>query len=420
MLEIQKNNRILLLQGPMGDFFTRFAAFLRSSGARVWKINFNGGDWLFYRGANTTNYRGTIEAWPQFLCRYLLEHKIEKIFLFGDCRRYHREAIKVARDANIEIYVFEEGYIRPDYITLEKNGVNGFSALPKDPDFYKRLPVPLSEPDALPVRTSFWRMAMAAMSYYLAGACLRFYFRNYEHHKSFSIRCKGSRWLISGARKLLYTRRDAKLNQRLAGELSKRYFLVPLQVHNDSQVTCHSSYANIEDFIREAIASFANHAPAKTLLVLKHHPMDRGARHYGKLIESLSNEHGVGARVIYTHQIHLPTALNHARGVVVINSTVGLSALLHNAPVKTMGDAIYDMAGLTCQSSLDDFWSNTGKVSQKLLRAFRYFVITTTQLNGSFFGRTQFMSKPIFRPANDAKIPRIAPKRVGLRKIACR
>ncbi len=390
MIEISNNERILLLQGPMGSFFTRFAAFLRTNNAQVWKINFNGGDWLFYSGINTINYRDTMEAWPQFLASFLLESKITKIYLFGDCRYYHREAIKVAKSGEVEIYVFEEGYIRPDYITLERDGVNGNSSLSRDPDFYLSFPPPASEPSAHPAQTSFGRMAMSAMSYYLAGALLRPYFKNYEHHKSFSVIQKGFSWCRSGFRKALYTRRDAKLTDRLAKELSQRYFLIPLQVHNDAQVRFHSSHEDIEGFIEDVITSFAHHAPGDIYLVIKHHPMDRGGKHYGKLIRRISKKYSIGERVIYTHQIHLPTALDHARGVVVINSTVGLSALIHDTPVKTTGNAIYNMNGLTCQGSLESFWSDPGKISQSLLESFRTYVIERAQLNGSFYGRDPF------------------------------
>lgn len=383
-------NRILLLQGPMGPFFTRYRNYLRSRGARVWKINFNGGDWLNYHGADVINYRGTMEAWPQFLSQTLKAHRITRIVLFGDCRWYHQEAVKIAQDAGIRISVFEEGYIRPDFITFEEGGVNGFSSLPRDPGFYTKRFLAPKEAKVLPAGTRFRRMALSAMAYYLASTCLRPYFWHYQHHKSFSIWRQSAIWLRSGFRKLLYRRGDQRLTAQLASHLSKRYFLVPLQVHNDSQVTLHSAYPDITEFIREVIASFATHAPKDRLLILKHHPMDRGARHYGRLINELRNRYGLGGRLLYTHEIHLPTALAHARGVVVINSTVGLSALLHKAPVKTMGNAIYDISGLTCQKSLQKFWTTPGKVSGSLLQAFRRHVIATTQINGSFYGLNPF------------------------------
>src|SRR5256885_12968535 len=40
--------RVLLLQGPVGPFFRRLATLLRAAGAEVHKVNFNGGDCLFF------------------------------------------------------------------------------------------------------------------------------------------------------------------------------------------------------------------------------------------------------------------------------------------------------------------------------------------------------------------------------------
>ena len=42
------NRRVLLLQGPIGPFFRNLGDDLIQAGATVHKINFNGGDWLFY------------------------------------------------------------------------------------------------------------------------------------------------------------------------------------------------------------------------------------------------------------------------------------------------------------------------------------------------------------------------------------
>lgn len=90
------------------------------------------------------------------------------------------------------------------------------------------------------------------------------------------------------------------------------------------------------------------------------------------------------------HDLHLPTLIKGSIGVIVVNSTVGLQALYHNRPVKVMGKAIYDMPGLTFQGSLDKFWQNPGKIDRKLFEKFRSYVIKTTQLNGSFYGRFPF------------------------------
>ena len=120
-------DNVLLLQGPVGPFFSRIAEDLSQRGFVVHKINFNGGDKLFYRLSNAVDYAGSPEEWPDYLKVFIKKNQITRIYVFGDCRHYHRTARKLARQLAIDFFVFEEGYIRPDYITLECDGVNGFS-----------------------------------------------------------------------------------------------------------------------------------------------------------------------------------------------------------------------------------------------------------------------------------------------------
>jgi capsular polysaccharide export protein len=73
--------------------------------------------------------------------------------------------------------------------------------------------------------------------------------------------------------------------------------------------------------------------------------------------------------------------------VVVINSTVGLSAIDHGKPVKTLGYAIYDMPGLTHQGELDDFWQNPQTPNRSIYESFHRELIERTQINGNFYRR---------------------------------
>jgi hypothetical protein len=79
----------------------------------------------------------------------------------------------------------------------------------------------------------------------------------------------------------------------------------------------------------------------------------------------------------------------NTRGTVMINSTVGLSALFHKSPLKILGDAIYALKGLVYQGDLDQFWGEAQKVKidYKLFGRFRSYLIDHTQLNGSFYRR---------------------------------
>lgn len=385
-LEAFKDKRVLLLQGPMGPFFSRLSRDLKKVGAQVSKIDFNGGDWLF-SPKGSIQFRGNLSEWPVFLERVLIERQIDIVLLFGDCRPIHRLAHRVVHLRGLTIGVFEEGYIRPDYITFELFGVNGNSKIPRSPQVY--LSQPQNEASTcISVGNSLWHAALWGMVYFQASILLRRFYKQYQHHRPLHY---SEFWagLRSIWRKQCYKIKEKNIQEELAGNLSKRYFLVPLQVHNDAQLYVHSTYRSIENFIVEVFSSFAKHAPEDTHLVIKQHPLDRGYHDYSLLIARLGKKHGLEKRVKYIHDQHLPTLLEHARGVVVINSTVGLSALHHGTPTKTCGSAIYNIKGLTFQGKLGDFWTQAEYeiVDAELYVKFRHYLIENTQLNGNFYRR---------------------------------
>jgi len=190
-------------------------------------------------------------------------------------------------------------------------------------------------------------------------------------------------------RKGYFFLKERGIFNRLMGPYSKRFFLVPLQVHYDSQIHVHSNFESVTKFICEIIESFALHAPPETILVFKHHPMDRGYIDYTKFIRSKIKKHNLHERCFYIHDQHLPELLKNALGVLVVNSTVGISALYHRAAVKVCGNAIYDIEGLTFQGSIEQFWQESFKFRQnpKLFERFLNYLIKHIQLNGSFYKR---------------------------------
>jgi hypothetical protein len=63
------------------------------------------------------------------------------------------------------------------------------------------------------------------------------------------------------------------------------------------------------------------------------------------------------------------------------------NAIGYKIPTITLGNAIYDIKGLTSKGvKLDDFWSGYKKVDINLYQNFKNYIIKTTQLNGSFYG----------------------------------
>ena len=371
----------------MGDFFKKLDRCFRERGARTFRIGFNMGDRIFSYKDNYTPFRATPEEWPEFVENYLLEKKIDKIFLFGDCRYYQRVARDIAFRHGIDVYVFEEGYIRPHYITLEKFGVNGFSQLPRSADFYRRLPqgeIPATEH----AKTSKTKMVLSATAYYAVSNIFRYRYPHYVHHRDFSALKEAFYGIRGVLRKGLYKITESRYPELIKNEISKKYYFVPLQTHNDFQILQHSNYRSIEKFIIEVLESFARHAPKGTYLVFKHHPVDRGRRDYRGFIVDQAELLGVKERVYVFHDVYLPDCLRNAVGTVTINSTVGLTSIDYGIPTMVMGDAVYDIEGLTNKGiSLRKFWHRHKKPDRTLFLKYKRYIVEQTQLNGSFYGK---------------------------------
>jgi capsular polysaccharide export protein len=377
--------RVLLLQGPHGPFFKRVASGLHAAGAcAVEKINFNGGDALYYPSQSVA-YRGNLADWPAYIDAFVQQHRIDCIVAFGDCRPIHIEARTVAHARGVQYWVFEEGYIRPNFITFEQHGVNGFSCLPAERADYDAWPM-LPLPDDAPVPPSFGLAAKYAMAYFTASTVAKPWFWRYQHHRDLHM-LDGLYWVRSYVRKMRYKSKEANALADLKPHGQGKYFLAVLQVASDAQVAVHSPYQSVAEFIVDTVRSFALHGPFDAVLVVKHHPMDRGYSDYTSLVNELMHTHQLTGRLRYIHDQHLPTLLENAQGVVTINSTVGLSALFHGTPVITLGKAVYDMAGLTCQVGLESFWRSpqAHKPDAELHAKFRNYVTAHTQINGSFY-----------------------------------
>ena len=386
------SKKVLLLQGPMGDFFSQLAVWLETKKIESYKINFNGGDWLYYHHhKNVFNYRGRMGEFSPWLHDFLLEHQIDSLVCFGDCRKYHRIANQVALDLKLQFFAFEEGYIRPNYITFEQDGVNFFSNftqhLSQQPEVNKLLPLDTYTN----VHNDYAKLIRSAFCYYLAWSfCIAFY-PYYKHHRGmtplFELYC----WFLSGLRRIKNYHLETPRFEQFLEQHSKQYYVFALQVHNDFQIRIHSDLKRMESYIEHVIESFSLNAKPEHHLVLKHHPMDRGYREYSRLIKQCTQKFNVVGRVHYFCDIHLPTLLKQSLGMVTINSTTGIQALFHGIPVKVLGRALYDLPRLTYQYPLSKFWNNPGVVDKVYFSHFRHELIEYSQLNGAYYGVSAWM-----------------------------
>ncbi|EDO6637663.1 capsule polysaccharide modification protein KpsS [Campylobacter coli] len=372
---------VLLLQGPIGTFFHRLAIKMKKNKTKVFKLNFNGGDFLFYPSGKRC--KCDEKDLENFYENFFKEKKIDAIVMYNDCRLIHAKAIKVARTLGIGIWIFEEGYLRPYCITFEKDGVNANSSLPRDKNFYLSCNISTKE-SIKEIPGGFKFMAFSTFLYWLFSFLLAPFFNNKLHHRTL-YPFEFLFWFRSLYRKYLYKFTEKKLNQKIYS-LEKKYFLAILQVYNDTQIKHHYK-KSIEEFIEELILSFANHARAKSYLIFKHHPMDRGYRNYSKLINGLSQKYHVEGRIFYVHDTYLPTLLKNALGCITINSTVGLSAILEGCPTKVCGNAFYDFEGLAYPKKLQFFWreAHAYKPNPSLVINFKNYLLNTNQFNGNFY-----------------------------------
>lgn len=379
---------VLLLQGPVGTFFHRLAIKMKKNKTKVFKLNFNGGDFLFYPSGKRC--KCDEKDLENFYENFFKEKKIDAIVMYNDCRLIHAKAIKVAKELGIGIWIFEEGYLRPYCITFEKDGVNANSSLPRDKNFYLSCNISTKE-SIKEIPGGFKFMAFSTFLYWLFSFLLTPFFNNKLHHRTL-YPFEFLFWFRSLYRKYLYKFTEKKLNQKIYS-LEKKYFLAILQVYNDTQIKHHYK-KSIEEFIEELILSFANHARAKSYLIFKHHPMDRGYRNYSKLINGLSQKYHVEGRIFYVHDTYLPTLLKNALGCITINSTVGLSAILEGCPTKVCGNAFYNFEGLAYPKKLQFFWreAHAYKPNPNLVLNFKNYLLNTNQFNGNFY-KNSFLSR---------------------------
>lgn len=387
-LKRRRNTRhFLFLQGLASPFLSCLAADLRERGDEISRINFCPGDELHWRCGSSISFRGRRSQFGEFFVSLLREKQPTDLILFGDSRPLHRLAIKDAQAEGLRVHVFEEGYLRPDWVTLERGGVNGSSPLPKDPDWYVEAKAHLDaqkKPESVP--TPLWLRAAQDMSFHLANMAAPLTYRHYRTHRPRPPALEYAGWAWRFARFPTRASSEQRLLETLLQGDHPTFFL-PLQLTGDSQLVRYSPFGSVGEVMEKVIRSFARNAPRKAKLLIKNHPLDTGFDRHEKTANVLSRKFGVEKRVHFLESGHLPDLLKRVQGTVVVNSTVGLVALSYGCPVKALGEAIYRMPGLTHIGALDEFWTNHSSPDMSLVHAFREVVKATTQVNGNFFTR---------------------------------
>jgi capsular polysaccharide export protein len=375
----------LFLQGPSSPIFALIADGLEASGARCWRINLNVGDWIFWRRKGGVNYRGRFENWRGYVRQFLAEKKVTDVIVLGEERPYHKVAIEEARKLGALIYVVEMGYLRPDWVTIERDGMSSNSHFPRDPAQILEAARGMPEPDWAPRYTqSFFAEAALDLIYNLPNVFLGFLFPHYCRHALYHPLAEYAGWL----KRLSQGRRRSKEAHEVIDRLirsGKPFFVYPLQLETDYQLRAHSPFGSQREAIQLILQSFARAARPEARLLVKAHPLDNGLTNWFAVVNDIATRMGISQRVSVIDGGNLEEAVASGQGVVTVNSTAALSALRVGKPVAAVGSAIYRVEGLCAGSDLDGFWATPIPPKRELAHAFFRLLASSIQVRGNFY-----------------------------------
>lgn len=182
----------------------------------------------------------------------------------------------------------------PGRITLDPRGVNAEGAVPQDPAFFR----------------------------------------------AYGARADIGDWRQIGAGLTARASRRADVGQGDGALPGTPFLFCPLQVPDDSQVTLFSGWCGGMAGFLSALGQAASHLPQGWHLRLKEHPSAKVP------LRPLLAPLLAGGRVVLDNATDSFAQVAASRGVVTLNSSMGLQAFFHDRPVITLGRAFFNLPGL--------------------------------------------------------------------------
>lgn len=121
-----------------------------------------------------------------------------------------------------------------------------------------------------------------------------------------------------------------------AGTPEGNYLFCPLQVPGDSQITVYGGWIDSIPHLIRALHTASRALPDGWHLRIKEHPSARQAM--GDLLGGLTDD-----RFRVDNTTDTMAQLAGARGVVTVNSSVGVESMFHDKPVIVLGRAFYGL-----------------------------------------------------------------------------
>lgn len=378
----------LFLQGPHGPFFSRLSRALHAAGHRTCRVGFNAGDALFARHFGAfERYDGTSDAWTGWIDDWFAAQGVTDLVLYGTTRPVHAEALRCAQAAGITTHIFEEGYLRPWWVTYERRGANATSALMNMSvaDMDAALAGQSEPPAAAPARWGdtrqhvFWGAVYHAAV--LAGGLRQ---KPFATHREPGVPAEAAIAIRHLAMSPLTALSRARATANLARS-GAPYHLVLLQLSHDANHMAASPYPTTEAYLRDVMSAFARGAPGHHRLVFKAHPLEDGRQPLARTIRRLSAQTNLKGRVHFLSGAKLAPLLDAAQSAVTVNSTAVHQALWRRLPVKNLGPAPHAKPEFTSSQPLERFFASPDLPDRSAYMTFRRYLLATCQIPGGFY-----------------------------------
>ena len=255
----------------------------------------------------------------------------------NDSRPYHGSIVKICHNMDIDMYAFEDGYFRPGFITLEPFGVNGNSHFSKYgyDDEINIEHVSVLQMNLKPKRLSRILFSLISNFNFILS-------RNYQPYRPINSFYWSVRLIRSFIEYKINKRKDSKQIKLISDDReSYKIFFIPLQVFDDTQIIYHSKFKDTYEFILEILAAFASLNSRDFRVIIKQHPGDRGAINYRNFIKKKAKSLGLEKNIFFNVSTDADKIINISDGLILINSTLGINALLKGKSVYCAGSSVY-------------------------------------------------------------------------------
>ncbi|MAC15703.1 MAG: polysaccharide synthesis/modification protein [Alcanivorax sp.] len=259
-------------------------------------------DWLRFRVDKGRLNNGAHGRWFRIGLALRIVHLMAGILREADSRRpdlvfvlngehYKQQAVIAwACEQGIPLAYLELGYL-PNTMVIDGKGINYANGMPRDPAFYRAY-----EPQGIHVDSTL-------------------------------------------------VRRPPRTPVGEPITLPENYMFVPFQVYDDTQILIHSPWIKSMERLHEVLEETLDALPSDTVYVVKEHPTSK------KSYPQLHQRH---PRILYANANDTQELIDRSRGVITINSTVGIESLLLGSPVITLGNACYNIEGLVAHADNAD------------------------------------------------------------------